>query len=399
MLRTVKTFGNQVVKGLKELRQLVVRKTSGKSCIKAGDGFDFVEIDGVKLVPRFEQVDREFDAVYKKIHTVDSTCLHDNSEDTAYHVIATFKAFCSQYDYLKTCSSPHQSLNYVESSWNSTIAAVLLPPDIHPYAYENRRLTFTVKVSSRTGSTPSGIFHVSVRTYRELIEGEVVMVTGNHEIPTVKFGYYPYPTYKFVVLFEYSNTLDGMIEVLDFAMYYSGEKWPEYKYVSDWFTYGATSGIYSDIIVHTTVTPRLLATDIAANAQLRGTILPDTDDAYDLGSASYRMDDIYATNGTIQTSDERQKEDIKSLEDKHYELLMKLRPVSFRWKEKTRRHFGVVAQEMEKAIEEAGLTTEEVAALIKSEEGIYGIRPQELVPMLIQAVQQLDAEVRALKAR
>jgi hypothetical protein len=36
-------------------------------------------------------------------------------------------------------------------------------------------------------------------------------------------------------------------------------------------------------------------------------IRPATDDLYDVGNASFRFDDVYATNGTIQTSDAREK--------------------------------------------------------------------------------------------
>ena len=41
------------------------------------------------------------------------------------------------------------------------------------------------------------------------------------------------------------------------------------------------------------------------------TFFLNTDNSLDLGSASYRWDDIYATNSTIQTSDRRLKEQIK----------------------------------------------------------------------------------------
>ena len=39
------------------------------------------------------------------------------------------------------------------------------------------------------------------------------------------------------------------------------------------------------------------------------------DNAIDLGLSNVRFDDIYATNGTIQTSDRNEKQDIEELSD------------------------------------------------------------------------------------
>jgi hypothetical protein len=63
-----------------------------------------------------------------------------------------------------------------------------------------------------------------------------------------------------------------------------------------------------------------------------GSVFPDQNGGRDLGSSSYRWGALYATNGTIQTSDLRLKKDI---EESHYGLkeILKLRPVSFYWKD------------------------------------------------------------------
>ena len=44
-------------------------------------------------------------------------------------------------------------------------------------------------------------------------------------------------------------------------------------------------------------------------------LYPIADNTNDLGIATKRFDDIFATNGTIQTSDEREKQQIASLTD------------------------------------------------------------------------------------
>ena len=111
-------------------------------------------------------------------------------------------------------------------------------------------------------------------------------------------------------------------------------------------------------------------------------------DSYDIGTSSKLYDDIYATNGTIQTSDARLKE---SVEDSKLGLdfLNKHRPVSYKQKGKTRRHYGLIAQEVEKVLIDSSISTEDFAPLIKDDlkddndvktgENIYGMRYTEYV--------------------
>ena len=84
-----------------------------------------------------------------------------------------------------------------------------------------------------------------------------------------------------------------------------------------------------------------------------GTIRPDTDNSRDLGTPTFRWDDVFATNGVIQTSDRRAKKDIKSLS---YGLdeIMQLRPVTYKWKKDPDKgnQVGLIAQEVQKVINE-----------------------------------------------
>ena len=121
------------------------------------------------------------------------------------------------------------------------------------------------------------------------------------------------------------------------------------------------------------------------------------DDAVDLGKSDKRWDDIYATNGTIQTSDSRLKE---SIEDSALGLsfVNSLRPVSFKFKDKTRKHYGLVAQEVEKVLSDNSISTTDFAPLIHdSDSDRYGMRYTEFVSILIKAVQDLSKEVEELK--
>ena len=88
------------------------------------------------------------------------------------------------------------------------------------------------------------------------------------------------------------------------------------------------------------------------------------DDAIDLGYSSGRFDDIYATNGTIQTSDQNEKQDIASATEKELNVAKKLSALfkTFKWKskvaekgDKARTHSGIVAQEVKAAFSAEGL--------------------------------------------
>ena len=88
------------------------------------------------------------------------------------------------------------------------------------------------------------------------------------------------------------------------------------------------------------------------------------DNAVDLGFSTVRFDDIFATNGTIQTSDENEKQDIASATAKELNVAKKLSTLfkTFRWKDKVtekgdkaRTHTGIVAQEVQSAFKAEGL--------------------------------------------
>jgi hypothetical protein len=99
------------------------------------------------------------------------------------------------------------------------------------------------------------------------------------------------------------------------------------------------------------------------------------DNAIDLGDSGSRFDDIYATNGTIQTSDFNEKQDIASLTatemlvGKRISALFK----TFRWKDSVaekgdnaRTHTGVIAQDVQAAFTAEGLDAGDYALFISS---------------------------------
>jgi hypothetical protein len=95
-----------------------------------------------------------------------------------------------------------------------------------------------------------------------------------------------------------------------------------------------------------------------------GYFYPRIDNSKDLGLSVLRWDDIYATNGTIQTSDRNEKQDIEALSDAEQRVAVACKGLlrKFRWKDSVaekgddaRIHFGIIAQDLQAAFEAEGL--------------------------------------------
>ena len=88
------------------------------------------------------------------------------------------------------------------------------------------------------------------------------------------------------------------------------------------------------------------------------------DNYLDLGATTHRWDDVRATNGTIQTSDANEKQQIASLTDAEITAAKAISKLfkTFKWNDKVeakgdaaRTHTGVIAQEVQQAMTDAGL--------------------------------------------
>ena len=128
------------------------------------------------------------------------------------------------------------------------------------------------------------------------------------------------------------------------------------------------------------------------------------DDIIDLGGSSQRFDDIYATNGTIQTSDRNEKQDIAELSDAEQRVAVAAKGLlrKFRWKssvaekgDEARTHFGIIAQDLQAAFAAEGLDAGDYAMFINStwtdeetgeERSRMGVRYSELLAFIIAAI-------------
>ena len=86
-----------------------------------------------------------------------------------------------------------------------------------------------------------------------------------------------------------------------------------------------------------------------------------------LGNATYKWNAVYAATGTIQTSDRDKKKDFAEFDERYEGLFFDLKPTLYRLIDNTsnRIHSGFVAQDIEKSLEDNGLTALDFAAFCK----------------------------------
>jgi hypothetical protein len=156
---------------------------------------------------------------------------------------------------------------------------------------------------------------------------------------------------------------------------------------------------------------------------------PAGDNAYTCGASGQRWSAIWSANGTIQTSDARQKKDITPT-NLGLNFIMALNPVSYKWKvgknvvtsdgeridengatqsndiitpiEGTRTHYGLIAQEVKEALGDV-----DFGGYVHDEEtDTLALRSDQFISPLIKAIQELNTkldaanvEIEALKSK
>jgi hypothetical protein len=161
---------------------------------------------------------------------------------------------------------------------------------------------------------------------------------------------------------------------------------------------------------------KIFATKSTANCGLgffsNNTIRPvgnngsEADDEVDLGHSSTRFDDIRATNGSIVTSDKNEKNTITD-SDLGLDFVNRLSPKSYKFNNKTRTHYGLIAQDVETALGDvkkdatqfAGFCKDDISEKQDGSEYRYGLRYHEFISPMIQAIKDLKEEVDTLKAK
>ena len=118
-------------------------------------------------------------------------------------------------------------------------------------------------------------------------------------------------------------------------------------------------------------------------------LIPGQDNVYTVGNTTNRWSAVWSANGTIQTSDIRLKTNIEPLTYGLKEVLQ-LRPVSYDWKDNSGKNkIGLIAQEVKKIVPQVVIGDETKENL--------GMNYAELVPVLINSVKELQAQIDGLK--
>ena len=155
-------------------------------------------------------------------------------------------------------------------------------------------------------------------------------------------------------------------------------------------------------------------------------IAPATDNITQLGGSGIRYSEVWAANGTIQTSDQRTKTQITDAA-LGSDFIKALRPVSYKWIEGGKRptgavddennwvyesvpgqrtHWGFIAQEVKQAVDAAGVDFGGWILTDKDDpDSQQALRYDQFIAPLTKALQEalakietLEAEVAALKA-
>ena len=141
---------------------------------------------------------------------------------------------------------------------------------------------------------------------------------------------------------------------------------------------------------------------VSSNIHIR----PSLNNSYDLGLASFKWNDVYATNCPATTSDATHKRDIiydMSAMDSFYDSL---RPATYKFKngQSGRTHIGFIAQDVEQSLLDNGMTSMDFAGLIKSPKAYeagydYALRYSEFIALNTWQIQRMKARIDELEAK
>ncbi len=164
------------------------------------------------------------------------------------------------------------------------------------------------------------------------------------------------------------------------------------------------------------VFPKLTNTQRNALSADEGQVIYNTTskklNIYDIGTSTYRWDDVYATNGTKNTSDRRFKENIEPIPYGLSEIL-KLNLIKFQWIDNKDEAFklGLIAQELQPLISKVVKTydfevSEKDGSFKRVELDKLGVYYSDLIPVLIKGMQEqheliidLEQNVKAFSAQ
>lgn len=137
--------------------------------------------------------------------------------------------------------------------------------------------------------------------------------------------------------------------------------------------------------------------------QIRGDVIPNADDVYNLGSPNFVWSAIYCSTNELNGSDRNIKNSIEALPEKYVRMFELVEPKRYKLNNGTsgRYHTGFIAQEVEAAMQKCGITSQEFAgwAAAKRKDGseTYFLRYSEFIPVLWAKVREQEERLKRLE--
>ena len=164
---------------------------------------------------------------------------------------------------------------------------------------------------------------------------------------------------------------------------------------NEWMLY---TGLNNTSILYFNGAQRVRTEDYGC--RIAGTIRPNSTNGGDCGASDARWGTVYASNGSINTSDRNEKNTIID-SDLGLNFINKLKAVSYKWNDEElgeKTHYGLIAQDIEETIKEISKDVDNIGMIDKPEKGAMGLNYNELIAPLVKAIQELSAKVAALEA-
>ena len=137
--------------------------------------------------------------------------------------------------------------------------------------------------------------------------------------------------------------------------------------------------------------------------QIKGGVIPNADDVYNLGSPNFVWSAIYCSTNELNGSDRNIKNSIEALPEKYVRMFELVEPKRYKLNSGTsgRFHAGFIAQEVEAAMQKCGITSQEFAgwAAAKRKDGseTYFLRYSEFIPVLWAKVREQEERLKRLE--
>ena len=127
-----------------------------------------------------------------------------------------------------------------------------------------------------------------------------------------------------------------------------------------------------------------------------------------LGDSSHKWSEVYASKGSINTSDRNLKNSIVPIEDRYEKMFFGLEPVTYKLDTGDRTHIGFISQDVYESMKESNLTDMDFAGycydLVKTENEdevevneYYGLRYSEFIALNTHMIQKLYKRIDELE--